>query len=103
MFTLNAKGKLLPVTRPLVMGIINRAPDSFYSGSRFPDNDSLLQQVEKMAQEGADWLDIGGQNNRPGAPGICGEKKKQPGGGAIPLFPQPHRPALSFCQSTCST
>jgi len=75
MFTLNAKGKLLPVTRPLVMGIINRAPDSFYSGSRFPDNTSLLQQVEKMVNDGADWLDIGGQSTRPGAP-VIGEEEE---------------------------
>ena len=75
MFTLNAKGKLLPVTRPLVMGIINRAPDSFYSGSRFPDNAALLQQVEKMVQDGADWLDIGGQSTRPGAP-VIGEEEE---------------------------
>jgi dihydropteroate synthase len=75
MFTLNAKGKLLPVTRPLVMGIINRAPDSFYSGSRFPDNTSLLQQVEKMVLDGADWLDIGGQSTRPGAP-VIGEEEE---------------------------
>jgi dihydropteroate synthase len=75
MFTLNAKGKLLPVTRPLVMGIINRAPDSFYPGSRFPDNTSLLQQVEKMVKDGADWLDIGGQSTRPGAP-VIGEEEE---------------------------
>src|SRR5260221_11341699 len=82
MFTLNAKGKLLPVTRPLVMGIINRAPDSFYSGSRFPDNDSLLQQVEKMAQEGADWLDIGGQKTPPGPLGLGEGEKIRRGGRA---------------------
>lgn len=75
MFTLNAKGKLLPVTRPLVMGIINRAPDSFYSGSRFPDNSLLLQQVEKMMLEGSDWLDIGGQSTRPGAPAVSEEEE----------------------------
>jgi dihydropteroate synthase len=75
MFTLNAKGKLLPVTRPVVMGIINRAPDSFYSGSRFPDNDALLQQAEKMVLDGADWLDIGGQSTRPGAP-VIGEEEE---------------------------
>jgi len=75
MFTLNAKGKLLPVTRPLVMGIINRAPDSFYSGSRFPENTSLLAQVEKMVEDGADWLDIGGQSTRPGAP-VIGEEEE---------------------------
>src|SRR5260221_7153533 len=88
MFTLNAKGKLLPVTRPLVMGIINRAPDSFSSGSSFPDNDSLLQQVEKMAQEGADWLDIGGQSTRPGALVIGEEEELRRVGDAIHLFHQ---------------
>jgi dihydropteroate synthase len=67
MFTLNAKGKLLTIHRPVVMGIINRDPDSFYPGSRFTDNTALLQQAEKMIAEGADWLDIGGQSTRPGA------------------------------------
>lgn len=75
MFTLNAKGKLLTVTRPLVMGIINRTPDSFYSASRFPDNSSFLRQVEKMVLDGADWLDIGGQSTRPGAP-VIGEEEE---------------------------
>src|ERR1700754_974228 len=88
MFTLNAKGKLLPVTRPLVMGIINRAPDSFYSGSRFPDNASLLQQVEKMVQDGADWLDIGGQSTRPGAPVIGEEDELRRVADAIDLIHQ---------------
>ena len=88
MFTLNAKGKLLPLTRPLVMGIINRAPDSFYSGSRFPDNDSLLQQVEKMVGDGADWLDIGGQSTRPGAPVIGEEDELRRVADAIDLIHQ---------------
>lgn len=88
MFTLNAKGKLLPVTRPLVMGIINRAPDSFFSGSRFPDNASLLQQVEKMVLDGADWLDIGGQSTRPGAPVIGEEEELRRVAEAIDLIHQ---------------
>jgi dihydropteroate synthase len=75
MFTLNAKGRLLTLHRPLVMGIINRAPDSFYSGSRFPDNTALLQQAEKMIAEGADWLDIGGQSTRPGAAPVGEEEE----------------------------
>ena len=75
MFTLNARGKLLPIRRPLIMGIINRSPDSFYRGSRFPDNDALLREVEKMLAEGADWLDIGGQSTRPGA-GTVGEEEE---------------------------
>jgi dihydropteroate synthase len=75
MFTLNAKGKILAIHRPLVMGIINRAPDSFYSGSRFPDNTALLQQAEKMITEGADWLDIGGQSTRPGSAPVSEEEE----------------------------
>jgi dihydropteroate synthase len=73
MFTLNAGGKILAISRPLIMGIINRNPDSFYSGSRFPDNDGLLGQAEKMLADGADWLDIGGQSTRPGA-AVVGEE-----------------------------
>ncbi len=57
------------------MGIINRANDSFYSGSRFPDNDGLLQQAERMIADGADWLDIGGQSTRPGA-AVIGEEEE---------------------------
>jgi dihydropteroate synthase len=75
MFTLNANGKLLSLVRPQVMGIINRAPDSFYSGSRYPDNDLLLQRVEEMVLEGADWLDIGGQSTRPGAQDVGEEEE----------------------------
>jgi len=75
MFTLNGKGKILAIRRPVVMGIINRDPDSFYSGSRFPDNTALLQQAEKMIAEGADWLDIGGQSTRPGAAPVGEEEE----------------------------
>lgn len=75
MFTLNAKGRLLTVDRPLVMGIINRAPDSFYSGSRYPEDDAFLARAEQMITQGADWLDIGGQSTRPGAE-LIGEEEE---------------------------
>jgi dihydropteroate synthase len=65
MFTLNCKGKLLVVEKPVIMGIINTTPDSFYAGSRFAGVDAVVQQAEKMLQEGADILDIGGQSTRP--------------------------------------
>src|SRR5688572_4449209 len=67
MFTLNCKGRLLLAEKPLVMGIINVTPDSFYEGSRLNDIDTLLKQAEKMLAEGADILDIGGQSTRPGS------------------------------------
>lgn len=75
MFTLNAKGKLLAVDHPLVMGIINRAPDSFYSGSRYPQDDAFLARAEQMITQGAHWLDIGGQSTRPGAE-LIGEEEE---------------------------
>ena len=67
MFTLNCKGRLLVVDKPLVMGIINITPDSFYSGSRFETTDAILKQTEQMLKDGADILDIGGQSTRPGS------------------------------------
>jgi dihydropteroate synthase len=67
MFTLNCNGRLLVLDNPLVMGIINATPDSFYEGSRFSGPDKILIQAEKMINEGADILDIGGQSTRPGS------------------------------------
>jgi dihydropteroate synthase len=65
MFTLNCKGRLLTIDKPIVMGIINVTPDSFYSGSRKSSVDEALQTAEKMLAEGATILDIGGQSTRP--------------------------------------
>jgi dihydropteroate synthase len=67
MFTLNCKGRLLVVDKPLVMGIINITPDSFYAGSRRQGTDAVLQQAKQMLDAGASILDIGGQSTRPGS------------------------------------
>lgn len=67
MYTLNCKGKLLVITEPLVMGIINSTPDSFYRSHSTPFLDTALELAEKMISEGADILDIGGQSTRPGS------------------------------------
>lgn len=65
--TINCKGKLLDLSRPLVMGILNVTPDSFFDGGKYPGETAILQQAEKMLLEGADILDIGGASSRPGA------------------------------------
>jgi dihydropteroate synthase len=57
------------------MGILNRTEDSFYSGSRVGDDDALMRQASRLLEEGADWLDIGGQSTRPGAE-IVGEEEE---------------------------
>jgi dihydropteroate synthase len=67
MFTLNCKGRLLVVDKPIVMGIINITPDSFYAESRQNTIDEVLQKATEMLQEGATILDIGGQSTRPGS------------------------------------
>jgi dihydropteroate synthase len=67
MFSLNCRGRLLVVDKPLVMGIINTTPDSFYEASRQQTIDAILLQAAKMIKEGAAILDIGGQSTRPGS------------------------------------
>lgn len=70
MFTLNCRGRLLLIEQPVVMGIINATPDSFFSGSRQQTIDAALQQASKMITEGATILDVGGQSTRPGSDAI---------------------------------
>lgn len=65
--TLNCAGKLLLLDPPVVMGIINATPDSFYAGSRAASAAEGLRKAEQMLEEGAAILDIGGMSSRPGA------------------------------------
>ncbi|HWR32531.1 MAG TPA: dihydropteroate synthase [Chitinophagaceae bacterium] len=73
MFTLNCKGRLLQVEKPLVMGIINVTPDSFYDGGKLRGTDEILKKAEQMLKEGATIIDIGGQSTRPGSERITQE------------------------------
>ncbi|WP_163832343.1 dihydropteroate synthase [Spartinivicinus ruber] len=57
----------LDLTRPHVMGILNVTPDSFYDGGSYKYLDRALMQAEKMVQDGASIIDIGGESTRPGA------------------------------------
>jgi dihydropteroate synthase len=65
-FTLNCNGRLLQITRPVVMGIINTTPDSFFSGSRKQTIDTAVAQAADMLENGATILDLGGQSTGPG-------------------------------------
>ena len=75
MFTLNCKGRLLVIDKPLVMGVINATPDSFYGGSRLDGVDEIVAKAEKMLNEGADIIDIGGQSTRPGSELISADEE----------------------------
>lgn len=74
---LNLRGRLLSLERPLVMGILNTTPDSFYSNSRIsPEaSDLILQRASTMIRQGASILDIGGYSTRPGALDLKPEKE----------------------------
>ena len=69
-YSLNLHGKLVTIDRPWVMGIINITPDSFYSGSRAMDKQSLVGQVRQMLADGADVLDVGACSTRPGSQSV---------------------------------
>ncbi|EKT4501953.1 dihydropteroate synthase [Flavobacterium psychrophilum] len=65
--TINCKGQLIDLSTPKVMGILNVTPDSFYDGGRFVSEKNVLIQVENMLQDGANFIDIGGQSSKPKA------------------------------------
>jgi len=66
-FSLNCNGRLVDLSTPKVMGILNLTPDSFYQSSRAASTQQALQQAERMLAEGATFLDLGGMSSRPGA------------------------------------
>ena len=67
MFKIHLKDKVLDLTTPLVMGILNATPDSFFKGSRMEAIDLGIQKAIEMVNFGASIIDIGGQSTRPGA------------------------------------
>jgi dihydropteroate synthase len=77
MYTINCKGRLLLLDKPVVMGIINLTPDSFFEGSRSSSIQDAVAQAGKMLEEGATILDIGGQSTRPGAQLIGAEVEQE--------------------------
>lgn len=73
--TLNCKGRLLSLQHPVVMGILNVTPDSFFDGGRYLEPAEMLRQAERMLIEGAAIIDVGGMSSRPGAETISVEEE----------------------------
>src|SRR5690606_17100090 len=65
--SINARGRLVTFERPLVMGILNLTPDSFYDGGQHNTSDTALTKVEQLIADGADIINIGAYSSRPGA------------------------------------
>lgn len=74
--TINCKGQLLSLHEPVVMGILNLTPDSFYDGGKYPDMAAIADQAGSMLSEGAAIIDVGGMSSRPGAAIISSAEEK---------------------------
>ncbi len=77
MMTLNCNGKLIDLTSPKVMGILNVTPNSFYDGGKHVEAKAILNQVEKMLLEGATFIDVGGYSSKPDAEVVSEEQELQ--------------------------
>lgn len=74
-FSLNINGCLKEYNRPQVMGIINVTPDSFYEGSRNINCREVATRVERMLEDGVDFIDLGGYSSRPGGESVSIEEE----------------------------
>lgn len=75
--TINCNGQLVLLNKPLVMGILNTTPDSFFAQSRKQSLDEALKQAEQMLVEGATFIDVGGYSTRPGAADVSVEEEQK--------------------------
>lgn len=73
--TINCKGRLVDLSSPKVMGILNTTPDSFFDGGSYLSTDSVLKRAEAILSEGADFIDLGGYSSRPGADFVSEEEE----------------------------
>ena len=75
--TINCRDQLVDLSKPVIMGILNVTPDSFYDGGKFTEEKAIFEQVAKMIEEGATIIDIGGQSTRPGAKPLSVRQEEQ--------------------------
>src|SRR5699024_8552919 len=66
-----------PVARPQVMGVVNVTPDSFSDGGLFLEAERAIEHGLELAEEGADWVDVGGESTRPGAEAVSAEEERR--------------------------
>lgn len=76
--TLKVRGRVFDFTdQPVVMGILNHTPDSFYSGSRMQTPTQIHDRIEQILEEGAEMIDVGGYSSRPDAADVSPEEEWQ--------------------------
>ncbi|PZR19404.1 MAG: dihydropteroate synthase [Flavobacterium psychrophilum] len=72
---INCKGKLVDLSQPKVMGILNCTPDSFFDGGNYNSDSKFLNQAEKLLADGADFIDIGAYSSKPNAEFVSEEEE----------------------------
>lgn len=77
MLSLNCRGRIISFERPVVMGIINVTPDSFYAGSRETALAGIIGKAGQMMRDGAAIVDLGGQSTRPGSEPVSEAEERQ--------------------------
>lgn len=76
-YTINIKGRLMDLSTPQVMGILNVTPDSFYSGSRKQTEMEIAQRANQIIEEGGSIIDVGAFSTRPGADEVSEEEEER--------------------------
>ena len=77
MNTISANGKLIDLSAPQVMGILNVTPDSFYAGSRKQSEKEIAERADQIISEGGSMIDIGAFSTRPGAAQVSAEEEME--------------------------
>ncbi len=97
--SLVCRGRTLDLTSPVIMGILNSTPDSFYDGGKYVDLTSALVRISQMCEEGAAIIDIGGESTRPGSDPVSEEEELRR---VIPLLEKavPQFPEVLFSIDT---
>ncbi|WP_055435824.1 dihydropteroate synthase [Lacinutrix algicola] len=75
--TINCRGKLIDLSTPKVMGILNVTPDSFYDGGMYKEESNIINQVQKMLDDGATFIDIGAYSSKPNANEVSQDEELQ--------------------------
>lgn len=93
---ISCKGKIIDLTTPKIMGVLNLTPDSFYDGGMYNSTDLALSQTEKMLRQGATFIDVGGASSKPGAIEISADEELKR---VLPVIEKIH---LSFPEAIIS-
>lgn len=76
-YSLNIGGKLIDISEPIVMGVLNATPDSFYAGSRKQTEHSIAERADRIIAEGGTIIDVGAYSTRPGAAAVSEDEEMQ--------------------------